>query len=708
MKPAGSGARPRWRATLSALAASAMILTALAAVSTPAEAAPDKVLILSSTVTSGTSSDEAQAAAALGFTVELATPAQWAAKTAADFASYRALILGDPTCAGPGTAQISAAEGNRTTWGPEIDGNVIVNGTDPVYHRSQGGLAMTQKGIAFATDVAGKTGMYVSMSCYYHGAAPMTPVPLLDPFGSFTATGVGCFNDAHIVATHPALIGMTDASLSNWGCSVHEGFDSFPSSGPNAFIPLVIAENAPGGNYTAPDGTVGFPYVLARGEGLSAGNISLAPGTSSGNVGETHTMTATTAAAGSPLVGKTISFTVLTGPHAGATGSGVSDSGGQATFSYVGTAVGTDEIQASFTDDLGNLQTSNVVTREWVGPMNTPPTVAAGGPYAGVEGSPVSLDATVSDPDLGDTLTYAWSLVSDTADAGTACSFGSPSSEDSTFTCDDDGTFTVKLTVNDGTDSAESTAEVTLANAAPVITSLTPSTSAPVATGSAVAFDAPFTDAGDNDTHTCSIDWGDASSSAGVVDAGACTASHTYTAAGIYTVELTVTDDDGGSDSATYQYVVVYDPSAGFVTGGGWIQSPEGAYAPDPSLTGKANFGFVSKYKKGATVPDGSTQFQFHAAGFNFHSTSYDWLVVSGPKAQYKGSGTVNGSGDFGFLLTANDGAINGGGGEDRFRIKVWDKSTGDVVYDNQAGEALDAAASQAIDGGSIVIHAKK
>ena len=59
-------------------------------------------------------------------------------------------------------------------------------------------------------------------------------------------------------------------------------------------------------------------------------------------------------------------------------------------------------------------------------------------------------------------------------------------------------------------------------------------------------------------------------------------------------VEATVTDKDGGEGKDTVM-VVVYDPSAGFVTGGGWIDSPAGAYTADPSLTGKANFGFVSK-----------------------------------------------------------------------------------------------------------------
>ena len=65
--------------------------------------------------------------------------------------------------------------------------------------------------------------------------------------------------------------------------------------------------------------------------------------------------------------------------------------------------------------------------------------------------------------------------------------------------------------------------------------------------------------------------------------------SHSYASGGSYTVRLTVTDDDGGSDSESFQYVVVYDPDGGFVTGGGWIDSPAGAFTADPDLTGTDN-----------------------------------------------------------------------------------------------------------------------
>lgn len=163
-----------------------------------------------------------------------------------------------------------------------------------------------------------------------------------------------------------------------------------------------------------------------------------------------------------------------------------------------------------------------------------------------------------------------------------------------------------------------------------------------------------------------------------------------------------------GSSDTTQDYIVIYDPTGGFVTGGGWITSPKGAYYPGTSneLTGKANFGFVSKYQKGASVPTGETEFQFKVANLNFHSEIYDWLVVAGARAQYKGTGTINGTGNYGFMLTAIDGQINGGGGLDKFRIKIWDLSSSVVVYDNQIGDTADTAdPTTAISGGSIVIH---
>lgn len=242
-------------------------------------------------------------------------------------------------------------------------------------------------------------------------------------------------------------------------------------------------------------------------------------------------------------------------------------------------------------------------------------------------------------------------------------------------------------------------------NAPPTVEIVTPATGAlfPMAGGVAtVNLVADLTDPDIFDTHTCAIDW-EAGATDGLVDeadgAGTCSGSFDYTAPGVYTVGVTVTDPLG--ETATDEVmVVVYDPSGGFVTGGGWITAAAGSYPANDALTGKATFGFVAKYKKGASVPDGNTEFQFHAAGMNFHSTAYDWLVVAGSKAMYKGTGTINGAGVYDFKLTAIDGS------PDRLRMHI--SGPGGVVFDNQmgAGDSDDPVTS--LGGGNIVIHNKK
>jgi len=335
--------------------------------------------------------------------------------------------------------------------------------------------------------------------------------------------------------------------------------------------------------------------------------------------------------------------------------------------------------------------------------VNHTPSANAGGPYTVPEGGTVAVAASGNDSD-GDTLLFAWDLDNNG-------SFET-SGQNVTFSAamlDGPSTRFIRVRVTDSCgSSAIAQANVNVLNVAPTVGAI----NAPVdpnSVNTTISVSAGFTDPGVLDTHTAVWNWGDGGSSAGTVNetngSGSVSGSHAYTSAGVYTLTLTVTDKDGGSGQAVFQYVVVYDPNGGFVTGGGWINSPAGAYTPNPTLAGKATFGFVSKYQHGATAPTGNTQFTFHVASMNFNSTSYDWLVIAGARAQYKGTGTINGSGDYEFTLTAIDGQINGGGGVDKFRIKIRDKATNQIVYDNQMGAGDSASPSTAIADGSIVIH---
>ena len=90
-------------------------------------------------------------------------------------------------------------------------------------------------------------------------------------------------------------------------------------------------------------------------------------------------------------------------------------------------------------------------------------------------------------------------------------------------------------------------------NVAPVINSASTSAArvGDAAAGQAVSVSALFADAGSLDTHTLTVDWGDGKATAGTVQesagSGSASASHAYASGGVYTVVLTVADDDGGS-----------------------------------------------------------------------------------------------------------------------------------------------------------------
>jgi PKD repeat protein len=249
------------------------------------------------------------------------------------------------------------------------------------------------------------------------------------------------------------------------------------------------------------------------------------------------------------------------------------------------------------------------------------------------------------------------------------------------------------------------------ASASAVVNNLDPtlSISAPAygtlyALNTTVSLTALVSDASSYDTLTCSVDWDNGTTTSGTISADACSAGRTYSAAGVYTIEMTVVDDDSGSDTESV-LVVVYDASAGFVTGGSWINSPAGAYKPDQILSSQATFGFVSKYHKGANVPEGNTEFEFATGGFEFASSSYEWLVVNqdGSNAQFKGTGLVNSAPDpnsdaYKFMVWASDGA--NAGIDDTFRIRIWWEDSNGVEHD-----VYDSGVNQTLGGGNIVIH---
>lgn len=182
----------------------------------------------------------------------------WSGMTAQDFSSYSAIVFCDP--GGIDSSVLGAADANKDVWSSVITGPVIVLGTDPEQHQTTGNAsALALNGIQFAASGSG-TGLYACLSTYWWDAASPMQVSFLSAIGNFTIIGQDSANNSvTIVApSHPAMAGLTDQGLSNWGNSVHEFFLGYPAS----FGPLVVADR-PGDSV--------LPYIIASGATTAVG-----------------------------------------------------------------------------------------------------------------------------------------------------------------------------------------------------------------------------------------------------------------------------------------------------------------------------------------------------------------------------------------------------------------------------------------------------
>ncbi|WP_133900872.1 PKD domain-containing protein [Actinophytocola oryzae] len=253
------------------------------------------------------------------------------------------------------------------------------------------------------------------------------------------------------------------------------------------------------------------------------------------------------------------------------------------TASHGFTVPGTHNVLVTVFDDDGASATDVVAVV-----VNAPPVVDAGGPYSGQEGAAIAVTGEVTDPD-GPDLTTTWTVEPGAGvDGGTTCAVGDTVT--TTVTCTDNGTFTLRLTADDGVNApVTATATLTVANVAPVVTITAPAEGALFERGDEVAVTAQYTDAGANDTHTCAVDFGDGTAPvAGTVAGGTCAAAHAFTVLGPHTITVTVTDDDGGAGTDTVQVVVFVTGEAWAVGAGGPVtiaKTPHAVCPPDATLT---------------------------------------------------------------------------------------------------------------------------
>jgi PKD domain len=198
--------------------------------------------------------------------------------------------------------------------------------------------------------------------------------------------------------------------------------------------------------------------------------------------------------------------------------------------------------------------------------------------FSSPEGTAVSLNGSASSPSAEDTaagFTYSWTVTKD------GLAFGTGSSAAFSFTPNDEGTYVATLLAkDDGAMTGKTSVTVTGANVAPSakITAITQSAPLVLTTNESVSFSGSFSDPGALDSHTATWSFGDgatATTSFGPGGSAGLSATHSYVAAGTFTVTLTVTDDDGGVGQVTSK-VTVQTPQQAVTSISGYVQGLKG------------------------------------------------------------------------------------------------------------------------------------
>ncbi len=255
----------------------------------------------------------------------------------------------------------------------------------------------------------------------------------------------------------------------------------------------------------------------------------------------------------SPLDTLTYAWSVTKDGHAFALPGGTVTNA--STFNFVATDNGTYVATLIVTDDDGGSVT---VTSDDIIITNANPTATVSGPASVVEGSTVNTSVSVTDAGTDDTHTYLWSVEKD------GHAFALPGGADTTsdtfsFIPTDNGDYVVTVVVTDDDGgSVTATHNVTVTNANPTAVINGPATGTE---GSQIDLTLTVADAGDDDTHTYA--WTVTKNGQAYTSGAASTLSFTPDDEGAYEVSITVTDDDGGSVTAT-KSITVYnvDPVA--------------------------------------------------------------------------------------------------------------------------------------------------
>jgi len=173
--------------------------------------------------------------------------------------------------------------------------------------------------------------------------------------------------------------------------------------------------------------------------------------------------------------------------------------------------------------------------------------------------------------------------------------------------------------------------------------------------------------------------------------AGSASASHRFKGPGVYRVSVKVGDRSGQAVTVGRTVVVHGAVFGGGAAGSGSFHPHAQTVPKQASRPGPATFALFAPGPAAPAMLPAKPALQFQAGTLNFHSDSIAPLSSRGQRAQFEGSGKLNGAGGYRFRLTTTAGSQAGPAQPSRFGLRIWhvDATGAEVVaYDNHgAGE---------------------
>lgn len=201
----------------------------------------------------------------------------------------------------------------------------------------------------------------------------------------------------------------------------------------------------------------------------------------------------------------------------------------------------------------------------------------------------------------------------------------------------------------------------------------------PLAVDQEASVSASFIDPDQGEGHYVELDWGDGTVREPVPiyedGVGLVAESHFYGEPGIYELTVTVTDDTGEVITESNQ-AVMYHPAGSMVMATVRVVNEATAI----------HLGLNVKPDAKTGDPVGHVRFNRDGSGFavGFDSTKIQYLLIFGDWAIVTGTGTIDGVGEYGFLVSLLDQSKQGG--DDTFRVLIWDEDE-ETIYDSQPDE---------------------